>query len=177
MQLIIICNFVLPPSLAPVTAAVRLLRENWKKKALVTGCIHLLKLCVGTDTVDDLARWQAGRRAQMPGGLPVHVTRMWPKRSAELLNGGSLYWVFKGQILARQKVLRLDEKLGEDGVRRCGIVLDAELIRTEAQPRRPFQGWRYLRPEDAPRDLPQAREGDDPLPPELSAALADLGLR
>lgn len=139
--------------------------------------LHLIKLCVGADAVEDLIDWQKTRAALNPDGLPRHVTRMWPKRGDELLDGGSLYWVFKGQVLARQRILRLDEVTGTDGIRRCGIALDPEVTRTEPQPRRPFQGWRYLKPEDAPRDLPAQRPGDDDLPPELSAALADLGLR
>ncbi|ALG89295.1 MULTISPECIES: DUF1489 family protein [Actibacterium] len=138
--------------------------------------INLVKLCVGAEKVEDLIAWQAERHAQT-GAAPRHVTRMWPKRAEELLDGGSLYWVFKGAILARQKVLRLDEVQGEDGIRRCGIVLDPQVIRTEAVPRRPFQGWRYLAPGDSPRDLPEGRARDDALPPGLMAALAEIGLR
>lgn len=139
--------------------------------------VHLIKLCVGAEKVEDLARWQANPRALGPDGLPRHVTRMWPKRAEEVLNGGSLYWVFKGAVLARQRILRLDEVEGGDGILRCGIVLDPEIIRTAAATKRPFQGWRYLAPGDAPPDLPKARAGDDALSPELDAALADLGLR
>jgi hypothetical protein len=139
--------------------------------------VHILKLCVGAEAVDDLIDWQRSRAALNPDGLPRHVTRMWPRRADEVLEGGSLYWVFKGLVLARQRILRLEEVVGGDGILRCGLVLDPEVIRTEPQPRRPFQGWRYLDPSDAPRDLPERREGDDPLPPELSAALADIGLR
>ncbi len=139
--------------------------------------IHLVKLCVGAESVEDLAAWQRQRRAQGPDGAPVHVTRMWPKRADDLLDGGSLYWVIKGAILARQRVVRLEERTGGDGHRRCAIVLDPDIIRTQAATRRPFQGWRYLRPEDAPADLPERRAGDDALPPELDAALAELGLR
>ncbi|TVP72949.1 MAG: DUF1489 family protein [Rhodobacteraceae bacterium] len=139
--------------------------------------IHLIKLCVGAEQVEDLAAWQRNPRALGPDGLPRHITRMWPKRAAEILNGGALYWVFKGVVLARQTILRLDEVPGGDGITRCGIVLDPEIIRTAAAPKRPFQGWRYLAPADAPPDLPKARAGDDALPPELDAALADLGLR
>ncbi len=139
--------------------------------------VHILKLCVGADAVEDLIDWQRSRAALNPDGLPHHVTRMWPRRATEVLNGGCLYWVFKGLVLARQRILRLDEVVGGDGILRCGLVLDPDVIRTEPQPRRPFQGWRYLDPSEAPRDLPVRREGDDPLPPELSAALADLGLR
>ena len=139
--------------------------------------IHLIKLCVGAEQVEDLITWQANPRAKGPDGLPRHVTRMWPRRAEEILAGGSLYWVFKGVVLARQRILRLDEVVGSDGITRCGIVLDPEIIRTAAAPKRPFQGWRYLKPADAPPDLPRARKGDDRLPPELDAALAELGLQ
>jgi hypothetical protein len=141
------------------------------------GSLHLIKLCVGAETVEDLLDWQRNPRAKGPDGLPRHITRMWPKRAEDLLAGGSLYWVFKGAILARQRILRLDEVLGGDGIARCAIVLDPEVVRTTAATRRPFQGWRYLKAEDAPRDLPKARKGDDSLPPELDAMLAEIGLR
>ena len=139
--------------------------------------INLVKLCVGVEAVDDLIHWQDHKRSQFPDRLPRHVTRMWPRREKELLNGGSLYWVFKGVILARQRVLRLDEHRGADGILRCAIVLDPELVRTEAAQRRPFQGWRYLKPEDAPADLETARVTDDALPPSLAMALAEIGVR
>ena len=138
--------------------------------------INIVKLCVGAAGVNDLARWQLRAEAKGPCGRPRHVTRMWPKRAAEVLAGGSLYWVFRGVILARQRILALDEVRGADGVLRCGLVLDAEIRRTEAAPRRPFQGWRYLDPAEAPRDLAAGSEAVA-LPPELAAALADLGVR
>ncbi len=138
--------------------------------------LHLVKLCVGAQQVEDLIAWQRDPRAKGPDGLPRHVTRMWPKREAEL-QGGSLYWVFKGVILARQPILRLDEVIGGDGIRRCGLVLDPKVIRTEAAPKRPFQGWRYLRASDAPRDLPEGRAEETPLPASLSRALAEIGVR
>ncbi|MGH1368448.1 MAG: DUF1489 family protein [Maritimibacter sp.] len=138
--------------------------------------INLVKLCVGAEVVEDLMNWQAARANGAARFQPRHVTRMWPKREAELINGGSLYWVFKGVILARQKVLRLDEVIGEDGVRRCGIVLDQEVIRTQPAPRRPFQGWRYLKPEDAPADALTSRESESDLPPKVAGALADIGI-
>ena len=106
---------------------------------------HLLKLSVGTDDVAGLAAWQASRQAQSRDGYPQHVTRMWPKREADLLKGGSIYWVIKGQLQCRQKILRLDEIYREDGIRRCAIVLDPEIIRTHLAQKRPFQGWRYLK--------------------------------
>jgi hypothetical protein len=144
---------------------------------MAKNCVHILKLSVGTESVDDLAAWQASYRQRFADGLPRHVTRMWPRREDEVLNGGSVYWVIKGQIAARQRIRRLDAVQGDDGVTRCAIVLDPELIRTQIAPRRPFQGWRYLNPEDAPADLPQGRSGDDDLPPELAEALAEFGLR
>lgn len=143
----------------------------------MSGTLNLIKLCVGADGVDDLAAWQQSARAKGPDGLPRHITRMWPKRAAELLDGGSLYWVFRGTVLARQRILRLDPAPGSDGIRRCAIVFDPAIIRTRPMPRSAFQGWRYLKQADAPRDLPAARAGDDALPPELDAALAELGLR
>jgi Uncharacterized conserved protein len=136
--------------------------------------VNLIKLCVGAEKVEDLIAWQASRYGKGPA---MHVTRMWPKRADEILNGGSLYWVFKGAVLARQRVLELSEMMGADGIARCAIVLDREVVRTEALMRRPFQGWRYLKPEDAPRDLPQGRAREDALPRELAVALAEIGLR
>jgi hypothetical protein len=138
--------------------------------------VNLVKLCVGAEKVEDLIDWQAARLAASGATHPCHVTRMWPKREAELLNGGSLYWVFKGMILARQRLIALDEMMGEDGIRRCGLVLDRTVIRTEAQPKRPFQGWRYLPVADAPADLPNGATQEH-LPPALATALADLGVR
>ena len=142
----------------------------------MTNHVHLVKLCVGAEAVEDLLDWQKNPRAKGPDGLPRHVTRMWPKRADEVLNGGSLYWVFKGLVLCRQRILRFDEVTGGDGITRCGIVLDPEVTRVAATPKRPFQGWRYLKPEDAPRDLPKGRESEEALPPELQSALADIGV-
>ena len=107
--------------------------------------------------------------------MPFHVTRMWPKREAELTDGGSLYWVFKGLVLGRQRILGLEPRDGADGIARCAIRLDPEVVRTMPQPRRPFQGWRYLRPEDAPRDLAAGGAIPD-LPPRLLAELAAIGV-
>ena len=139
--------------------------------------VNILKLCVGADSVEDLLDWQASQRHRWPAGRAVHVTRMWPKREAEVLAGGSLYWVIKGVILARQRIVGLEKVDGADGVQRCALVLDAEVIRTEAAQRRPFQGWRYLDPAESPRDLPKGREREEALPPSLAQALAEIGLR
>ena len=138
--------------------------------------LNLIKLCVVAEKERDLIDWQTTARAKGPDGLPRHVTRMWPKREKELLDGGSLYWVFKGMVLARQRIIRLDEVDRGDGVRRCGIVLDPDVVRTEAARKRPFQGWRYLDGNIAPSDLARGRANDD-LPPSLMAALAEIGVR
>lgn len=143
----------------------------------MANTINLLKLSVGTEDVAGLAAWQATKRAQTDDGYPRHITRMWPKRSDEILNGGSIYWVIKGVILARQRILRLDEYNSADGIRRCAIVCDTPLVRVAATPKRAFQGWRYLTPEDAPDDLPAGRQSEETLPPELSKALAAIGVR
>ena len=138
--------------------------------------VHLLKLSVGTESVESLERWQRRRDVRTADGLPRHVTRMWPKRAAEVVAGGSIFWVIQGVVLARQRVLRLDEVVRADGIRRCGLVLDPAIARVESLPRRPFQGWRYLPAEDAPRDLPEGA-GGEVLPPALAAALAEIGIR
>ena len=138
--------------------------------------LHLIKLSVGTDSVDSLIEWQEGRKSLHADGLPRHVTRMWPKRAAEILEGGSVYWVIQGFIQCRQRILRFDEVIREDGIRRCAFVLDPQPVRTSVVPKRPFQGWRYLNPADAPVDLKGNRQDQDVLPPTLSAALADIGV-
>ncbi|MEJ6399103.1 DUF1489 family protein [Yoonia sp. 208BN28-4] len=143
----------------------------------MTGTVNMLKLSVGTEDVAGLEAWQAQKRVRTPDGFPRHITRMWPKREAEIVNGGSIFWVIKGVILARQKIVRLDEYIGADGIRRCAIVSDPKLVRVAATPKRAFQGWRYLPVEDAPADLPDGRQDEEALPPELSKALADIGIR
>jgi len=139
---------------------------------------HLVKLCVGVDSVEHLEALRADRRTQRRAvGIrdnPVHVTRMTPRRSAEVLRGGSLFWVIKGSILVRSPILALESVTGEDGIKRCRMVFDHPLVPTEIQPRRPFQGWRYLSEEDAPRDLDPTM-ADKGLPRELEAELRKLG--
>jgi len=135
--------------------------------------LNLVKLCVGAERVEDLAH----RQATHWQGAPRHITRMWPKREEELLRGGSIYWIFKGLVLARQRINGLEAVRGEDGIERCALILDPVIVRTEAQPRRAFQGWRYLDIKDAPADLPEGREREEPLPTALARALAEMGLR
>lgn len=143
--------------------------------------LHLVKLCAGADGVDDLAarieyRVAINEKAGF-GRIHDHVTRMHPRRETELLGGGSLYWVIKGVILARQKILGFERRTGQDDIERTAILLDPAYILTEAQPRRAFQGWRYLAGDDAPRDLQDAgKRGRNGPPPELRLKLAELGL-
>lgn len=142
--------------------------------------LHLIKLCVGADSLEDLREW-VGERAMMAisAGLEphtVHTTRMVPKRMEELLDEGSLYWVIKGQVLARQRFLDIRCVTGADGIQRCELVLGPEIIETAPQPKRPFQGWRYLKPEEAPLDLIGMGESVAAMPEDLRRELAELGL-
>ncbi|MGL4321387.1 MAG: DUF1489 family protein [Paracoccaceae bacterium] len=138
--------------------------------------LHLQKLCVGAVSVEDLTDWQHSQRHRWPAGTAIHVTRMWPKRQADM-QGGSLYWVIKGLILCRQRILGFEEARGEDGILRCAIHLDREVVLTESIPRRAFQGWRYMEATDAPRDIPKGRAREDSIPPDMARALAEMGLR
>lgn len=144
---------------------------------VMSKTVHLIKLSVGSEDVPGLTAWQSQKRAQAPDGNPRHITRMWPKRAEEVLNGGSIYWVIKGVILCRQPILRLDEYRDTDGIRRCSVVCKPGLIRVEATPKRAFQGWRYLNVDDAPSDLAEARQHEEALPPALTQALAEIGVR
>ncbi len=144
--------------------------------------LHLVKLCVGADSIEDLARWQAGRLAASrsgsgPGRL-VHTTFQAPKRHAELLDGGSIYWVIKRLIQVRQRLIGFDEGHKEDGKPCCLLVLDPELVPVRPKPRRPFQGWRYLDGSDAPEDLPGGAQaaGQGDMPAKMRRDLAELGL-
>lgn len=139
--------------------------------------VHIVKLCVGADSVEDLAEWQIeqlkrARRAKQRLN-PVCGTRMWPKRVEDVLAGGSLYWVIKGVVTVRQRIVAIDDVIDEHG-QRCGLYLDAQLHRTVPQPRRAFQGWRYLEPKDAPADLGDLKGGAD-LPEHLRRQLVELG--
>lgn len=141
--------------------------------------LHLIKLCVGADSIDDLREWVAHRSlTAIAAGLEphsVHTTRMFPKRAEELLDDGSLYWVIKGQVQARQKLIDVRSFKGDDGISRCDLVLGPEVIETSPAPKRPFQGWRYLKDEEAPRDLGGSGFQDD-MPSDLKRELAELGL-
>jgi hypothetical protein len=132
--------------------------------------LHLIKLCVSCDTVQELVDWHAAER---PGQPWVLHTRQTPKRAAELVEGGSVYRVFKGVVLCRQPILAVDT-VGEGQASRCHITLKPEVILVAPLPRRPFQGWRYFDPKDAPEDL--GRHGETvAVPQDLAAKLRELG--
>jgi hypothetical protein len=141
--------------------------------------LHIIKLCVGCDSIEDLAQWQAKRiKDQKKRGVKkptlMHVTRMTPKRKDEVLDGGSLYWVIKGQIAVRQKLFDL-KPTTKNGTPHCGLVYDPKLVPVQRRTQRAFQGWRYLDPKDAPPDA-RGTKGLEKLPEELQAELVALGL-
>ncbi len=142
--------------------------------------LNLIKLCVGCESIEDLEEWIASRLADCRLlGRPeeqFHTTRMVPTRGAEIVDGGSLYWVIKGSVQCRQLITEIRPFTDDDGIGRCHLVLDPVVVRTEWQPRRAFQGWRYLKPEDAPADLGKGRAALAELPPKLRRELAELGL-
>jgi len=141
--------------------------------------LHLIKLCVGVEEPEELRQWQAMRRKQRKAAGErddtFHITRMVPKRKEELLDGGSLYWVMKGSIRARQRLLDIETFTDNEGINRCVLVLDPEVVLTELRGRRPFQGWRYLKAEDAPPDV-SGSDADDDMPEDMRAELKALGL-
>ncbi|MEL6967555.1 MAG: DUF1489 family protein [Pseudomonadota bacterium] len=139
--------------------------------------LHLIKLCVGVTTLEEQRDWAKRRLAFMrrldPKARLFHTTRMVPKRLDEVLDGGSLYWVIKGQVQARQKLIDIEPFVDAGGTRRCHLVLDDEIIPTLWQPKRAFQGWRYFKAEDAPQDVGVT---DQEIPQNLRQELGELGL-
>ena len=133
--------------------------------------LHIIKLCVGCDTVDELLAWR--REAHPAGGPWILRTRQTPKLAHRVVEGGSLYRVFKGFVLSRQRILEV-RTVGEGLERRCEMVLDETLVLTDPAPRRAFQGWRYLEPGEAPADLGQD-VGLGVLPPEFARRLKEAG--
>lgn len=142
--------------------------------------LHLLKLSVGTDSVQDLEDWiKIKMKAQKKRGKKperIHTTRMVPKRADELLDGGSIFWVIKGEIMCREKILDIRPFVDKDGIGRCRLVLDPKCVLVEPRPFRAFQGWRYLDAKDAPRDLSRAAPGAAKMPEPLRRELRELGL-
>lgn len=136
--------------------------------------VHLKKLSVGATSIDSLRGWQ---KRYMAAGQPIlHPTRNRPKRAAELLDGGSIYWIIKGKMQVRQRITDLIEITRADGKPGCGIVLHPELIPVWPRQVRIFQGWRYLEASDAPEDMPVSADGESPMPADMAAELRELGL-
>ncbi|MGA8226678.1 MAG: DUF1489 domain-containing protein [Xanthobacteraceae bacterium] len=142
--------------------------------------LNLIKLCVGCDSVAELSSWIKQRlkqkKARKEKPEHIHTTRMVPKRVDELLDGGSLYWVIRGQVMCRQELVAIRPFVDKDGVGRCRLVLRPKVIPVEPRPFRAFQGWRYLDSKDAPRDLDRAAPGARNMPEQMRRELRELGL-
>jgi hypothetical protein len=142
--------------------------------------LHLIKLCVGCDSVRDLEDWIKQKLAdkRKRGEKPEHIhrTRMVPKRAAELVDGGSLYWVIRGELACRQRIRDVRPFRDKDGTGRCALVLDRKVVLVAPRPYRAFQGWRYLAAGEAPRDLDKAAPGAAAMPEKLRRELRELGL-
>ena len=143
--------------------------------------VHIVKLCVGVDAIDDLARWQRQRlrstKRETGKGFIFHTTRMVPRRQDNVLDGGSIYWVIRGVIQVRQRITAFEHGQRADGTKVCLLILDPELVPVQPTPRRAFQGWRYLEPDDAPKDLDSSKTGDyADMPLKMRRELAELCL-
>ena len=142
--------------------------------------LHLIKLCVGVDTINELEEWierrlREKRRKKQPAEH-IHTTRMLPTRKDELLDGGSLYWVIRGEIACRERFLDIRSFVDKEGVKRCRLVMDGKVVPVMPRPRGPFQGWRYLLAKEAPADLSKSGKGVAQLPEKLRRELRELGL-
>ena len=142
--------------------------------------LHLIKLCVGCDSVKDHEDWIREKRKHLKKSGSarehIHTTRMTPKRGEELLDGGSLYWVIRGQIMCRQRLMAMRPFVDKEGVGRCRLALEPKVVLVEPRPFRAFQGWRYLEVKSAPRDLDRAAPGAAAMPEQLRRELRELGL-
>lgn len=142
--------------------------------------LHLIKLCVGCDSVRDLEDWikqkLKDKRKRGEKAEHIHRTRMVPKRADELTDGGSLYWVIRGEIMCRQRIRAVRPFRDNDGTGRCALVLDPKVVLVTPRPYRAFQGWRYLAAPDAPRDLDRAAPGAAAMPEKMRRELRELGL-
>ena len=136
--------------------------------------LHFIKLAVGVDDVAHLRQVQKERRRER--GQCVFYTRHMPRRSAEILDGGCIYWVIKGYVRVRERILGFVPVVEDDGERYTLVRYDPKFVETEWQPKRPFQGWRYLQPKDAPPDRPAGAAAADGLPPAMLQELRSLGL-
>ncbi|MFL2801476.1 MAG: DUF1489 family protein [Paracoccaceae bacterium] len=141
--------------------------------------VNLIKLCVGNQNVSDLYNSQKNRiihheKSDLPATF--FITRMRPKRENEILNGGSVFWVFKGLILARQKIIGFEDFVSKDTIKRCKIILDRKIILTDTHQKKPFQGWRYFKEQDAPKDREIFSEDKLQLPLKIEKELSEIGI-
>jgi hypothetical protein len=142
--------------------------------------LHLIKLAVGAESLADLREWMAERMAEAKRRRAplrhAHITRMTPKRNEQILDGGSLYWVVKGLISARQPILGIEPFMDSDGIGRCKIWLGQTVVAVAPRPMRAFQGWRYYEAKSAPPDIDEAQPGFAAMPEVMRRELASLGL-
>ena len=142
--------------------------------------LNLIKLCVGCDSIKELGEWIEQRLKQRTKRAlsreHMHRTRMVPKRVDELLDGGSLYWVIRGEVLCRQRLIDVRPFVDKSGIGRCHLVLEPKLVLVEPRPWRAFQGWRYLASNDSPRDLDRVAPGAKNMPELMRRELRELGL-
>jgi hypothetical protein len=136
--------------------------------------LHLIKMAVGISDFAELRKLQKLRRKQR--GKSVFFTRNMPKRIDDLLDGGSIYWVIKRRVAVRQRLKAFRPFVGKDGEKRVAVEYAMKLVPVMPRPCRPFQGWRYLTPEDAPKDRPEGVDSGERLPPKLAKELRELGL-
>lgn len=142
--------------------------------------VHLIKLCVGIESLSHLSERQSHRLAEAAAagqeGVLRHLTRSTPRRRDEILDGGSIYWVIKGATRARQRIVDIDTAINYKGLPRCALIVDPELVPLRARPHRAFQGWRYLEPGDAPEDAIGGLDQSEDMPTEMAEELRALGL-
>jgi hypothetical protein len=142
--------------------------------------LHLIKLAVGCESIKEFKGWVAERALKAKqSGLPprhVHITRMVPKRDAEILDGGSIFWVIRGEVAVREKIVAIEPFRDSAGIGRCRLVMMPKVITVAPRPLRPFQGWRYLTEADAPRDLGSAAASIEAMPEPMRRELRELGL-
>ncbi len=138
--------------------------------------VHLVKIAVGIESLEHLREIQAQRIGAGNGKLR-HMTRNRPRREDEVLDGGCIYWIIKGYIRARQRIICFEDAVGRNGRKRCALVLDPELERTALMPHRPIQGWRYMEAEAAPAVAEEwDTEAEETLPEGMAEELRALGL-
>lgn len=142
--------------------------------------LHLIKLCVGVDSIADLKEWIAERlrekRRRKQPAEHIHTTRMMPTRKDEILDGGSLYWVIRGEIACRERLIDIRPFVDKEGIKRCRLVMDGKVVPVMPKPRSAFQGWRYFPSKEAPSDLAKGGKGLSELPENLRRELRELGL-